>query len=376
MTLETQLIDDIINQNYDAAKEQFYHLFAHHIMVKTQYLEIWTTVLNHYLKQLSFKVPDDVEIFEKDRLSFLGKPDFLKTYFLDYLFENEWRHQCEQKFGGKKPTHFGWRDWYKVCENKLTLEIKNGRDLHWAIESGFLQWVRYFCDDHSHILIQDLPLQYPILRHDTDMMKLLFSRGVVGQQYINDHWSLLHYAVFSGSNDMVQLICDFGSILDSQDKQGLTPLIWSAKLGYFDITQTLLDRGSRYDILGFKGESVVQWLFHEREFEVLSKIIQDRNFEKIVLPLPFLNYAALFGLNSIIKNVLSLKSKTINLHNRDQFNRSALHWACHSGNLESVQLCIDAGLDSEEKDVFNLSSSQIASYCGYQHIIMYLMTLK
>lgn len=58
------------------------------------------------------------------------------------------------------------------------------------------------------------------------------------------HWSPLHYAAASGSNEIVQLLLNRGANINAVAPNNTTPVMIAAGEGYFQTVKLLLDRGA------------------------------------------------------------------------------------------------------------------------------------
>jgi ankyrin repeat protein len=181
---------------------------------------------------------------------------------------------------------------YKLLENGADIEdiSLNGRKaIHWAAEQG---------DD---CLIQ-LLLNYSADMNSTD----------------NDGISALHLACGNGHGSVVRLLLGAGADLelcetrnDCADMPGRTPLHWAARTGHEDIVALLLDAGANI-------ESQKQW-----------------NRTPLYLAAKFGHVGAA---TVLLKQGARLDADEI---------ENALRFAAAQGNLEMIQLLMDAGTDME-----------------------------
>jgi uncharacterized protein len=137
----------------------------------------------------------------------------------------------------------------------------------------------------------------------------------------------LHIAVGRGRVDLVNLLIAAGANPNRRDVTGLTPMMLAACRGDLDAVELLLKSGADVNARDFNGTtSLMLAQGHDLVVEALLRAGADVN----------------------------AKSEGQGL--------TALMYACDSGNIKCVRLCLDAGADVDQKDHRDWSAIEFARH--------------
>eukprot|EP00419_Tripos_fusus_P029087 CAMPEP_0172700706 /NCGR_PEP_ID=MMETSP1074-20121228/31099_1 /TAXON_ID=2916 /ORGANISM="Ceratium fusus, Strain PA161109" /LENGTH=1116 /DNA_ID=CAMNT_0013522133 /DNA_START=152 /DNA_END=3500 /DNA_ORIENTATION=+ len=189
------------------------------------------------------------------------------------------------------------------------------------------------------------------LREEDTLETLLRSRDDEGR-------TVLQVALVSGSAEIAKLLCNEGQR-------------WAQRRKYmFDLQGQLLERELGRFINGKddygKGalSSFCASPHATREAVILLLESQADPMQRDMTgATPFIECAKV-GNVGLLKLLLGATQGAV-LLNSDESNRSALHWASHSGHVEAVELLLKAGADADAADVEGRSAADAARQAGY-----------
>ncbi|CAE7216813.1 ANKRA2 [Symbiodinium sp. CCMP2592] len=137
--------------------------------------------------------------------------------------------------------------------------------------------------------------------------------------------------------------------VSERDRAGWTPLCYAAISGNAYLVESLLKcRAS----------------CNERITKKKTELAIKKN-------MPVLSLATHFHCNEIVKILLSAK---VNVNATDHHNSIALHWACHSNNVESVRILCAAGSDRRIKMMPGIDCFTTAVGSGAEDVVEELLT--
>lgn len=140
----------------------------------------------------------------------------------------------------------------------------------------------------------------------------------------SEQWTALHYAAQNGYEDIVALlVVDDGSLLDSENDKGETPLVLTAFSGRWKTVQVMLNR--------------------EADLSKKNSIHQTLVSQLAALPLQSCT-------DGHVKTIRTLLKAGIVADHVDNENRSALHYAAMNGNLKIAQELLSWGADLTLRD--------------------------
>jgi len=179
--------------------------------------------------------------------------------------------------------------------------------LHYAAQEGHKDVVELLLSKDADIDAKNkdggTPLEVALSQRRNDIVKLLVEKGA--------DIPTIHLAAFVGSLDKLQRFVKTGTDINSEDKNGRTPLLRAVTGGHIDAVGFLIENGA----------------------DVNTSDKQSR------VPLVY----ALWAMNSDI--VKLLLDKGADVQAKDKSGYTPLHWAVMMGSKESTELILEAGGD-------------------------------
>lgn len=162
------------------------------------------------------------------------------------------------------------------------------------------------------------------------IMQILLEYGAIIDVKDSIGHTPLHYACGCGNIDAIKLLIDHHARLNYQDEGGNTPLHLAAYAGHYDVVKLLLSKNARFD------------LKDRRDQVPLMKAVEE-------------------GHDTIVKLLLENKAS---LNVKDKSGFYPLHVACKEGRLQCVKTLIEAKanidqpLDTTGETALHIASSK------------------
>lgn len=125
------------------------------------------------------------------------------------------------------------------CEACVQTLLKSGINIHVVNQNG------------------QSALSSAIISGDSDLAIELLNRGANLESYTNPaRYTLLMQAASTGQDKLVKVISEkHPDMVNIQDNEGMTALMYSAKEGFLSTSEILIKKGSRKDLANKKGET-------------------------------------------------------------------------------------------------------------------------
>lgn len=230
------------------------------------------------------------------------------------------------------------------------------------------------------------------MRDNTDMARLLISRGANVNQEGGFFGNALQAAVESGHEQIAKLLLENGSKVDAEENQRYSesastlvcssPLYAASEKGYASLVKLLLEHGSDANLeCGLYGTPLAAaiGMGHDDIVEIML------NHENMVLNEPFVYTGSGSG-NSDLTSVLYLASEEGNIHvlkllldrGADvnlQVDRwgNALTAASTMGHVEVVKLLLERGADANFRNEYCSGTLEAAAQYGHEEIVEMLI---
>ncbi|PGH05438.1 hypothetical protein GX51_02962 [Blastomyces parvus] len=177
----------------------------------------------------------------------------------------------------------------------------------------------------------------------------------------------LHIAAYWGLREVLQVFLEKQIEIDTQDSYGATALHVAAKHGHRDVVQYLLRNGAAINAQNQSGETALLWAArngHKEIAELLlmggADVVADKDGWTA------LNWAVVEGHIDLVKLLLKFG---IDLRVR----RHALYLAADEGNEGIVQMLLDSGVDTTDRDDLGTSVLDVAVARGHEPTVRVLL---
>ncbi len=112
-----------------------------------------------------------------------------------------------------------------------------------------------------------------------DAVKWLIDHGA-SLSRAGREWSALHYAVFAGRKDVVELLVARGADVNGRAPNGSTVLMMAAREGHEDLTKRLLAAGADPRASNDAGETALTWAMRNKNFHIAELVATPVEFAK------------------------------------------------------------------------------------------------
>ena len=170
-----------------------------------------------------------------------------------------------------------------------TMDADGRLPIHWAALGGNLDVLMYLAARGSSVAAPDdvagsCPLHIAVSVGHVGMVEWLLNfphhdAGDEGDVVFDvnaldwDHQSALHFAAYSGSNLMVELLLAAGASLELPDREGRTPLMWAVYNGHLECVQFLAAAGGNLNATDTFGRSAAIYAAHRGHADILRDLI-------------------------------------------------------------------------------------------------------
>jgi len=151
----------------------------------------------------------------------------------------------------------------------------NATPLYWSLSNCKYEAAEYLLKKGANVNSTDSfgmsPLHLAVCCKDTDLSLIehLIEKGAdVNYKNTPDGWTGLHFAIFSGADDVARLLIEKGANVNAIADDGTTPLILAAKNDSVFIAKLLLEKKANVnwrDIHKKSAMSYVKSIFHKKK---------------------------------------------------------------------------------------------------------------
>lgn len=148
----------------------------------------------------------------------------------------------------------------KLGANANARDIHGMTPLHWAAHYSRSRCVQLLLAAGADPSIADNDMNIPLhcARYSPECAALLISAYPVGVNVVGQYkLTPLHVAANIGSLDVCLMLIDAGSVIDSMEHRGCTPLYFALFRGKRDIAEMLLEHGAQLNLI--YPESIPEW---------------------------------------------------------------------------------------------------------------------
>lgn len=171
------------------------------------------------------------------------------------------------------------------------------------------------------------------------IVQLLIDYGSPTTNIISEYSTVLHYAVWYGSLELVEAIVETGVDINVPDSHGQTPIFISAMMSKNDIFEYLLSNGADLSVKDNQGLTVFDVAFINLNLIDIMMIVQgiDLDMKNSLIATGFIHKAVIYGSEKFVM-VLIEKGADINLMDDD--GKYPIHHACENDSIEMVELLL------------------------------------
>ncbi|KAL4813534.1 ankyrin repeat-containing domain protein [Aspergillus spinulosporus] len=258
--------------------------------------------------------------------------------------------------------------------------------LHWAILNNSLDVVRFLLDQKdidvnmpaprwSHYT----PLMLAVYGYD-DYVSMLLAHPKIDVNFANPEGATaLILAARHGATRAARLLLAHPDIkINYADSSGSTALTIAAENGYYDLVEALLDAGADTEVQqeGSNGTAImraIDWghtsivqLLVDRGANVHHKDVFDRG----------LLHSAAVNRRADILRILLKHDPTLDVNMQDVHGMTTLHDIARTGDLETVDVLLEAGADPTIKDIHGRTPILIAHESHHPAILEMLRAAR
>lgn len=95
-------------------------------------------------------------------------------------------------------------------------------------------------------------------------------------------WTPLHYAAFSGNQDLVSLLLEKGASLDATSPNGSTPMMMAIYGGHPNVARDLLKRGASARIKNDWGDGALEWAVKYNQLAFAKEVGEQKEYLQAV----------------------------------------------------------------------------------------------
>ncbi|RYP74590.1 hypothetical protein DL771_002856 [Monosporascus sp. 5C6A] len=193
----------------------------------------------------------------------------------------------------------------------------------------------------------------------------------------DDQATLLHYCSRHGLLNAIKLLPDQGVAVDSQDKEGHTPLSLAALHGHREVVVLLLEMGAQADCKSKRGHTPLMYAVRSGYEEIVNILLaKDIDVDRHVdvadtKGRTALSYAAE---NGHVKIVRLLLERAVIVDNKDQKGRTPLSYAAENGHIAAMQLLFERDARADTKTKWGHTPLVYAAENGHPEVVHLLLT--
>ncbi|XP_034249324.1 26S proteasome non-ATPase regulatory subunit 10-like [Thrips palmi] len=202
---------------------------------------------------------------------------------------------------------------------------------------------------------------------DIYTLKLKFEQDnkLLTQKDDNDR-TLIHWAALGGHEELVKLLSDLGTPIDSKDDIGSTPLILASSAGKEQVVHTLLALGAQVNSQNHEGHSALQYAASKGWLNIVRVLLSshaDVNIADKRGATP-LHRAASVGNTDVLKELLACGNQIV-VDCKDAYGNTPLHLCCQDDRVEEAGLLVQHGArlttkNREEKTPLDYAAPSLA----------------
>lgn len=192
----------------------------------------------------------------------------------------------------------------------------------------------------------------------------------------------IHYAVFQGKGDLLQLLVERGADVNAADDKGMTSLHMAAERGEYSFCTYLMQKGAKHKVFCKDHMAPIHYAAQSKKDECCRRLIQggaDKDLmSRYTVRWTPLQYAAVAGDELTFTALLEMgcdprvgKAPSLGRPYEQAF-KFPLHYLAGRGSADGVLKMLDLGFDPEEKNASRKTPMQMAEKQGHGRVVSVL----
>jgi ankyrin repeat protein len=132
---------------------------------------------------------------------------------------------------------------------------------------------RYFALSQMDQGILSTPLHYAVYGGHKDIVELLITKGANVSAKDNEGATPLHKAAAKGYKDIAELLVNKGADINAKDKNGSTPLWWAVYYDKEDMAELLITKGADISAKDKNGMIPLDWTINNDKKDMAELLI-------------------------------------------------------------------------------------------------------
>lgn len=363
-------------QQFEQAIQFFKSILSdrpHDVSAREGLLMAWTAISNVFpsLEVSRFGGDTQLSLLEITESSHLFQK--IKSALIDHFVESSWKIQCDGKYGGPKPTHLTWKQFYEENENAMERLSKKDR-FFWAVKQGHVKLLATavkYANVNERSNHQDPPLFFAIQKRYSQVAKMLLDEGASVAVKGVGQWTAIHWASYQANYDLIELLIKKKSSINVAEANGFMPLHFASYSGDVESVKLLLSKKAKVNAAANDGTTPLFWAVYSGRLDVVALLLEhDAKLDaRDFLGRTVLFWAMARGSRDIVKLLLS---SGIGVDDKDQFGRTPLHWAAECGDYDSVYVLIEGNAKVNEEDHYGDRPMLLAALHQHSKVVSLL----
>lgn len=259
----------------------------------------------------------------------------------------------------------------------IIAEMRSVPDRHTCIQE--LSSHRACLDDHlgTPLDIQDTrgktPLHVVAQRGNVTVVNALLIKGALVDIKDDKGYTPLHRAARSGHRDVVELLLNHGANIENRGKCQRTPFYSACRKGHCQVAVLLKERGANVFITNSDGNTAL-YIAAYREISLIRFLLgcginvnqgDNRGCSPLMVAV---------GQQKSLETIKLLLDAGALVNQRDAGGRTALHWVCHHGTVDTFHLLMSHQADVQQVTISNGNCLMFACHGGQLEITKILVT--
>jgi len=184
-------------------------------------------------------------------------------------------------------------------------------------------------------------------------------------------FTALHYSCSNGDRDITEALLERGSRTNVQDRNGSTPLLFAATEGNLQVLVSLIEHGADPNIQNFNGETALHLAASNGHNEIVQFSLE-HGAQVNSCTLEGVTALHLAVSNEHDQVIQSLLARGAHVNARDDEGDTPLHWAVRAENGRLLELLVKCGADVDIPNEDDETSLDLARCLGESNMIAVL----